>query len=89
MTVTCELASVINYGFVEVQQRVGRTLVRGGADSFNNVACTGSPQTVTLVVQTRELAFKRGKAVANAFVSVYDGSSYIDASISGQALSIK
>jgi hypothetical protein len=54
---------------VDLIQRRGQTLVRGGSGA--SFTCTGAPQTISLFV-VGDRPFKSGEAVFNAFIQVCD-----------------
>lgn len=54
---------------VRVTQRAG-SRIANGFGSTNDFVCTGATQTVDVLVTAQDMAFKKGGAVAEAFLSV-------------------
>lgn len=50
----------------EVIQRTSKTIARGFGDA--RITCTGSPQTVTVLVNARNKPFKNGTAIVNGYI---------------------
>lgn len=55
-----------------VNQRAGSRIATGAA-STSDFACTGATQIVNVLVYAQGQAFKQGTAVADAYLSVYNG----------------
>ena len=64
--VTCEEGQT-GFLFVDVTQARGRFVANGGGSS--QVECTGEPQTIEVLVTANNTAFKKGTAIANAFLT--------------------
>lgn len=63
--VVCPAGSEFASVSVQVTQRVG-SRIASGFGGTGDLVCTGEPQTVEVLVQAQNMAFKKGPAVAEA-----------------------